>query len=229
MIRKIGVVMVASLLIILTVSTVAAFDLPFGGKKDAGAKVDVQALSSRSASVMSNVRKATVSFAEALFNVEVAVGHKAEAEKLQQAINNAKEKPNDINAIKALSSEVNNAADDVDKCNLQSDMNKQEAQKNLGNSILKIGAGLIFDATATKEAPGLLSDAKGALKQVSLLQAGKVKEIITVAQFVTAEIPSQMTHLQKVSGKLVDYAKTNGIPTPSKEDIQKKVLEMTEG
>lgn len=226
MIRKTGIVMVASLIIIFTVSTVAALDL-FGGKKDAGAKVDVNALSSRSASVVSNVQKATISFAEALIYVEVAVGHKAEAEKLQQLINNAKEKKDDINAIKALNAEVNNAADDLDKVDYQSSMNKEEAQKNLGNSILKIGVGLIFDGIAAKDAPGLLSDAQAALKQVSFTVVGKVKEMITVGQFVTSEIPPQMTHLKKVSGKLVDYAKANGIPTPSVEDIQNAAQGMT--
>lgn len=228
MIRKSGVVMIASLLIVLTVSSVTAFDL-LGGKKDAGAKVDVDALSGRSASVMSNVSKGTLSFAEALLHVETAVGHKAEAEKLQQAINNAKEKKDDTNAIKALSAEVNNASDDLDKTNLQSSMNKEEAKKSLGNSILKIGVGLIFDGIAAKDAPGLLSDAQAALKQVSFTVVGKVKDMITVAQFVTSEIPSQMNHLRKVSGKLTDYAKTNGIPTPSKEDIQKSMEGTKEG
>ena len=223
--KRIGIGSLVILLVIFMVSAVTAQSL-FGMKKDAGAKVDVNALSSRSAVVMSNVRMATISFAEALFNVEIAVGHKEQAEKLQQAINNAKEKKDDINAVKALSVEVNNAANDLDKVNLQSSMNKEEAQKNLGTSILKIGVGLIFDGIAAKEAPGVLNDAQSALKQVSFTVLGKVKDMITVGQFVTTEIPSQMTHLQKVSGKLVDYAKTNGIPTPSLEDAQKMSKEM---
>lgn len=228
MIRKASFILVVCLFVMLTISNVGAFDLP-GVKKDTGVKVDANALSQRSAAVMSNVRVATISFAEALLNIETAVGHKEQAEKLQQVLNNAKAKSNDENATKALIDVNNNALSDLDNVDLNKSMNKEMANKTLGDSVLKIGVGVIYDAIAVKDASVLLNEAQSAVKSVSFSAVGKVKDVISVSTFVGKEIPPQASQFQKISGKLVDYANTNGIPTPSKDDVQKKVKEMQEG
>ncbi|HRT82857.1 MAG TPA: hypothetical protein P5127_06820, partial [Oscillospiraceae bacterium] len=154
--------------------------------------------------------------------VQQAVGKKAEAEKLQQSIANAKEKKGDKNAIKALVGEVNNATASLNKVELASQLSKEDAQKYLGNSVLKLGVGVVLDGIAAKNATDLLKDAQAALKQVSWAAAGRVKEVIDVAQFVTQEIPPQANNIQGYMNKLVDYAKTNGIPTPSQESFKKQ-------
>jgi hypothetical protein len=227
--RRTGIIGLAILLIIFMVSSASAFG-PFGGKKDEGKKPDVDGLSKRSATLLNNVQSATISFAEDLVLVQIAVGQKAEAEKLQQSIANAKEKKGDKNATKALVGEVNNATASLNKVELQSQMSKEKAKDSLGNSILKIGVGVILDGIAAKNAADLLQEAQAALKQVSWSALGKVKDIIDVAQFVTQEIPPQADNLQKYSGKLVDYAATNGIPTPSTESIKKQAdAQLAEG
>ena len=219
--KGIRIVGLAILLIIFVVSTVAAQGL-FGGKKDDKAKVDVDGLSKRSASLLNNVQSATISFAEGIVLVQIAVGQKAEAEKLQQSITNAKAKKGDKNATKALVGEVNNATASLNKVELASQMSKEKAQESLGSSILKIGIGVILDGFAAKNASDLLQESQAALKQVSWGAAGKVKEVIDVAQFVVQEIPPQANNLQQYSGKLIDYGKTNGISMPSQESIKKQ-------
>ncbi|MEI7637454.1 MAG: hypothetical protein WCJ37_09125 [Syntrophus sp. (in: bacteria)] len=221
MMKGIRIVGLAILLIIFVVSTVAAQGL-FGGKKDDKAKVDVDGLSKRSASLLNNVQSATISFAEGIVLVQIAVGQKAEAEKLQQSIANAKAKKGDKNATKALVGEVNNATASLNKVELASQMSKEKAQESLGSSILKIGIGVILDGFAAKNASDLLQESQAALKQVSWGAAGKVKEVIDVAQFVVQEIPPQANNLQQYSGKLIDYGKTNGISMPSQESIKKQ-------
>ena len=221
MMKGIRIVGLAILLIIFVVSTVAAQGL-FGGKKDDKAKVDVEGLSKRSASLLNNVQSATISFAEGIVLVQIAVGQKAEAEKLQQSIANAKAKKGDKNATKALVGEVNNATASLNKVELASQMSKEKAQESLGSSILKIGIGVILDGFAAKNASDLLQESQAALKQVSWGAAGKVKEVIDVAQFVVQEIPPQANNLQQYSGKLIDYGKTNGISMPSQESIKKQ-------
>lgn len=223
--KRIGIGSLTILLVIFMVSSAMAFDLP-GMKKDNKAKVDVDGLSKRSDSLMNKVRLATISFAEGIVLVQIAVGQKEEAEKLQQAINTAKEKKEDQNATKALVGEVNNATASLSKINLNSQLSKEKAQESLGTSILKIGIGVIIDGFAVKDASALLQESQAAVKQVSFTAVGKVKDVINVTQFVAQEIPTQASSLQQYSGKLIDYAKANGIPTPSKEDIQKKVTEI---
>ncbi len=219
--KGIRIVGLAILLIIFVVSTVAAQGF-FGGKKDDKAKVDVDGLSKRSASLLNNVQSATISFAEGIVLVQIAVGQKAEAEKLQQSIVNAKAKKGDKNATKALVGEVNNATASLNKVELASQMSKEKAQESLGSSILKIGIGVILDGFAAKNASDLLQESQAALKQVSWGAAGKVKEVIDVAQFVVQEIPPQANNLQQYSGKLIDYGKTNGISMPSQESMKKQ-------
>ncbi len=227
--KRSGIVGLAVLLVIFMFSSAWAFG-PFGGKKDDGKKPDVDGLSKRSAALLKNVQSATISFAEGLVLVQIAVGQKAEAEKLQQSIRNAKEKKGDKNAIKALVGDVNNATASLNNVDLASQMSKEMVKDTLGNSIMKIGVGVILDGIAAKNATDLLQEAQAALKQVSLGATGTVKEIIDVAQFVAQEIPPQANNLQQYSKKLVDYATTNGIPTPSAESIKKQAdAQLAEG
>lgn len=227
--KGIRIVGLAILLVIFVVLSAMAFDLP-GMKKDNKANVDADGLSKRSASLLNNVQSATISFAEGIVLVQIAVGHKEDAEKLQQAISNAKAKKGDKDATKVLVGEVNNATASLNKVELAAQMNKEKAQESLGSSILKIGVGVILDGVAAKDATDLLQESQAALKQLSFGAVGKVKEVIDVAQFVVQEIPPQANNLQQYSGKLIDYGKANGISMPSQESIKKEAdAKLTEG
>ncbi|HNZ32525.1 MAG TPA: hypothetical protein PKJ25_10545 [Smithellaceae bacterium] len=222
--RIVGLVV---LMVFFMVASALAFN-PFGAKKDEGKKVDVDGLSKRSATLVNNVQTATISFAEGIVFVQEAVGQEAAAEQLKQSIANAKEKKGDQNATKALVSSVNKAAGSLNQIDFAAKMNKEKAKESLGNSILKIGAGVILDGIAAKNASDLLQESQAALKQVSFTSAGKVKDVIDVAKFVAQEIPPQASSMQQFSAKLIEYAKTNGIPTPSPEAIKKETDSMQE-
>jgi len=133
-----------------------------------------------------------------------------------------------VDLAKELVGATNNAADALKNVDLSAQMNKEKAKESLGESILDIGVGVILDGVAAKNAADLLQEAQTALKQVSFGDAGKVKEVVNVDQFVAKEIPPQASSLQQFSAKLVDYAKTNGIPTRSPEEAKKKAAALLE-
>ena len=227
MMKRIGISS-AILLVIFVVSSAMAFDLLPGKNKADKANVDVNSLSTRSASLLSRVQAATASFGEGIVLVMQAVGKKEDAEKLQQSINNMKENKGDINATKDCTGKVNNAVAEMKDIDLASQMNKEQAQAHLGDSILKIGIGGILDGYAVKDASVLLQESQAALKQVSWTTVGKVKSVINVAQFVVQEIPPQANNLNQYSGKLVAYAKTVGIkvnPETIKKQAEAKMAE----
>jgi len=227
MMKQMRIYCLVVLAIFFMVVSAAAFN-PFGEKKDEGKKVDVDGLTKRSATLVNNVQTATISFAEGIVLVQEAVGQEAAAEQLKQSIANAKEKKGDQNATKALVSEVNNASGSLNKINFAAEMNKEKAKESLGNSILKIGVGVILDGIAAKNASDLLNESQAALKQVSFTSAGTVKDVINVSKFIAQEIPPQANSMQKFSANLIEYAKTNGIPTPSNEAVKKEADSMQE-
>jgi len=60
------------------------------------------------------------------------------------------------------------------------------------------------------------------LKQAPVASAGKIKDVIDVGQFVTQEVPPQVTSMDAFGATLIVYAKTKGIPYPSPEEIAQK-------
>ncbi|HOV91160.1 MAG TPA: hypothetical protein PKW07_10690 [Syntrophorhabdaceae bacterium] len=223
--KRIGIISLAMLLVIFVASAAMAQGFGFGKKKEDTAKVDVDGLSKQALSLITKVQLANITFGEGIVSIQEAVGKKEEAERLRQLIANAKEKKGDKNVTKELVAEVNNATASLSNVELGTQINKEQAQKFLWTSVTNIGIGVILDGLAAKDASDLLKEAQGALKQVSFTSAGKVKDVIDVSQFIVKEIPPQASSLQKYSSKLIDYMKTNGIPTPSPESIKKAANE----
>lgn len=222
--KLLSVSLLISILLIPAFCLAGMFDVL--GKKDDSGKVDVKALSQRSADVVGKTQKASISFAEAVVNVQYAVGKKEDAEKLKTTIENAKAKKDDPNATKVLVSEVNNAVTEVNKIDMQAQMDKSKASGFLTDSILNVGAGMLLDTQAADSASTLLKDSQEALKKVSFMAASKVKDIINTSQFIVKEVPPQVSSMQTFSNKLIVYANTNGIPVPTKESMEKKMLAM---
>ena len=190
-------------------------------KKKEAPKVDLDGLSSRAEVVKSLVQKATVSFAEAVVDIQEASGKKEQAEKMKQNIANVKSKPGQEN-LKVLMRSVNEGVADIEKTNSLAQINDAEAKKFMGSSILKVGVGVILDGTATKNAGVMVKDAQAALKQAPITSAGKIKDVIDVGQFVTQEVPPQVTSMDAFAGQLIVYAKAKGIPYPSPEEIAQR-------
>ncbi len=190
-------------------------------KKRGAPKVDVEGLSSRAEAVKSLVSKATISYAEAVVDVQEASGKKEQAEKMKQNIANVKSKCTEEN-MKVLMTDVNNGAAEIKKTNSLAQINEAEAKKFMGSAILKVGVGGILDGIAAKNAGVLVKDAQAALKQTSITSAGKVKDVIDCGQFVMQEVPPQVTSMDAFGGELIAYAKAKGIPYPSPEEIAQK-------
>ena len=188
-------------------------------------KVDVDGLSARSVAIMGLVQKATISFAEGVVAIQEACGKKEEAEKLKQNIANLKSNPNK-NTTGVLISSANEATANIEKDNSIAQINAEEARKFMALSILNVGVAVYLDGIAAKDGAVLLKDAQGAMKQVSPTLLPKVKDVVDVGQFVGQEVPPQAASMKTFSGKLIEYAKTKGIPIPSPEDIEKKAKEV---
>lgn len=215
---KKGLVLVLNVVILFGISGFCLAQLPFGKKE--GAKVDVEGLSARSIAVMTLVRKANISFAEGVIAIQEASGRKEQAEKLKQIIANVKSKPDQANT-KVLISENNTAAKEIEENNVIAQIKGEEAQKLMGKSCLNVGVGVLLDGIAADNGAVLLNDAQAALKQVSFMSAGKVKDVVAVGQFVSQEVPPQVRSMKTFSEKLFEYAKTNGIPVPAADDLEK--------
>ncbi len=228
MVRKLLMGFCVLLFVSVLISAVFAgpFDLL---KKDSGTKVDAAALSNRSAMVMTKVRLATIAFAESIINVQMAVGKKEEAEKLKAVVENVKAKKDDNENTKKLIAEVNNATADLEKVDFKAKMDKSMADKFLSKAILDIGAGLVLDGLAVSDTKTLLTDAQAAVTKVSFTEIIKVKDVVSVSQFVAKEVPVQINSVQKLNTKLIDYAKSNKMPLPSKKDIEDKTKDMEKG
>jgi hypothetical protein len=193
-------------------------------KKKGAPKVDVDGLSSRAEAVKNLVQKATISFAEAVVDIQEASGKKEQAEKMKQNIANAKSKPGQEN-LKVLMRGVNEGVADIEKSNSLAQVSDADAKKVMGTSILKVGVGVVLDGTATKNASVLVKDAQEALKQAPVTSVGKIKDVIDVGQFVMQEVPPQVTSMDAFSATLIAYAKTKGAPYPSPEEIAQKAKE----
>jgi len=190
-------------------------------KKKGAPKVDVDGLSSRAEAVKTLVSKATISFAEAVVDVQEASGKKEQAEKMKQNIASVKSKPGQ-ESLKVLMRSVNEGVADIEKTNSLAQISEADAKKFMGASILKVGVGVILDGTAAKNAGVLVKDAQEGLKQTSITSAGKIKDVIEVGQFATQEVPPQVTSMDAFGARLIDYAKAKGIPYPSPEEVSQK-------
>jgi hypothetical protein len=111
---------------------------------------------------------------------------------------------------------------EIEKNETIAQINAEEAQKFMGQAVLGVGVGILLDGLAVQNAGPLLNEAQGALKQAPITSAGKINEVIDVGQFVTQEVPPQISTVKTFSGRLIDYAKVKGIALPSAEDTNKK-------
>ena len=196
-------------------------------------KIDIEGLTAREVVVKTKVLNAEIAFAGALIEIQTGAGNKESAEKLKTARENARAKKEGTEDLKVLVAEVNKAVDELDKIDLQAKMDASYARKNLGKSILYLGAGTLLDISASNDAKNLLAEATDALKAVQaspmtygLSSVTKVKSVVDTTKFIAENIPSQANSIQKITGKLIDYAKANKIEVPSQAELEKKSKEM---
>lgn len=222
----------AAIMAVLAGTQAFGFGIPgFGGddKKDSAATVDVKSLTKRDETLKTRVNRATVSLASGVIEVQHATGRAAEAAKLQAVVEEAKKNPSDIEATKTLSAAVDNAVVEQKKIDLNAAMNKAEAKKRLGTSLLHLGAGTLTDMKAANDAKKLMTDITNSIKvvQASPMKYGMsavsdLQSALGTTKFVAEAIPTQVSSISELTKGLVKYANTNKIPVPSAKEQEKQ-------
>lgn len=203
------------------------------GGDSGAAKVDVKALTGKELLIKVKVHNATVTLANSLAEIKSACGDAASAEKLKSTIKDCQAKKDDIEKTKVLIAEVNKAAEEVNKIDLQAKVDLSKARKSLGKSLLYLGAGILLDLSAVNDAKALMNDVSSGLKAVQASPmtygpsaARDLTSALNTTKFVSETVPPQASSAQQLTKKLVEYAKTNKIEIPSAKDQEALAKDM---
>lgn len=207
-----------------------------GGKSNDGKNegtVDLKALEVKEVRIVGLVSLATQNFLKSYALVYEAAGKKEEAEKLLAVANELSSSPRNLDKNREAVRKVNNATAEIEKINLEKDINEDLAKKNLGESILNLGLGLVFDGLAVPDSVALVKETQNAITLVKAkpmaygpTALAKLTNTLSVANFVSVDVAAQVTAVSGISQKLYDYAKLKGIPVPTQEEINKKAKEL---
>lgn len=196
-------------------------------------KVDIDAIILREGKIIILVQRATVHFLKSYSKIYEALGKKEQAEKFMAMANELEASKKDTDKIKEFNGVINNASDELKKIDLEKNLNQELARKYLGESVLNLGVGIFLDGIAVPDAAALLKDAKDAMAKAKAnpMTYGpgavtKLGGVITVATFISSDIPTQVNSVSEVSKKLYEYAKLKGIPVPTQEEINKKAQDL---
>ena len=210
--------------------------VPSIGGGGSGEKVDVEALTAREGILKIRVNKATVALANGLIEVQRSCGMGAEAAKLEAIKAEAEKNPSDSEGTKNLCAAVNNAGDSLKQVDLEANMNKAEARKHLGKSLLFLGAGSLLDLQATNDAKKLVADISNGIKAVQaspvtygFSSAKNLTSGLSTATFVVKTIPGQIITTVDLTKGLTKYAQTNKIEIPSKQEQESQAAAMGKG
>ena len=231
--RTVGMLVVAGL---MSVSVPAfGWKIPnlVGKQQESGARVDVNVLTAREGSLKLRVNKATVMMANGLVEIQKASGKAAEAARLEAILAEAQKNPSDIEGTKKLCAEVNNASEAMKAVDLDATMNKEEARKSLGKSLLHLGAGMMVDLQASNDAKTLVTDITNSAKVVKaapltygVSAVTKLASGLSTAKFVAETVPTQLTTIADLTSGLVKYAQTNGIEIPTEQEQKQHAATM---
>ena len=195
---------------------VFAWGLPSIPSAGGGSSVDSGALNGKSAALILKVGKASELIGDAQFQMLNAVGNEKLAQQLQAALDGAKSKPNDADATKVLTQEVNNASKELETVDLNSKMDKSKANKAVALASLNFGGAALLDGWALVDAQALSKDVTSAGPTAAM----SLGPTITAVKFLLDVLPTQLSDLGTLSKHVSDYAKTNKIPLASQKDIQ---------
>ena len=209
--------------------------LPTVGSGDGGATVDVNALTAREGILKVRVNKATVTLAHGLVEIQKACGMATEAAKLEATLVEAQKNPSDMEGTKKLCAQVNDASGAMKNVDLNASMNKGEARKRLGKSLLHLGVGTLVDAQATGDAMILVSDITNSVQAVQaapmtygLSAVRNLASGLSTAKFGAETIPTQLLSIGELTKGLIKYAQTNKIEIPSKKEQDKQAAAMND-
>lgn len=224
-----------------TISPVIAgpFDLLNQGNNSTSVKeVNLNSLSYNASRLIMRVGKATIAFAESSTTMYEAIGEKEKAEKLRALVDEVKKKQNDEESIKKFveNKEVNQAFKDLGNIDLDSKKQMVVSVEQLVTAFGQLGGGVNLDTKAVEDAKSLTNEATGLVDMVKSnpLKYGfsaftTVNSVLSSGKFIVDNVPNQIVNIQSFSEKLIQYFKTNNIPIPSPDKLQKIADEMEKG
>ncbi|MFN4149643.1 MAG: hypothetical protein ACK4IX_01770 [Candidatus Sericytochromatia bacterium] len=215
------------------------FDLLNQGNSSSSVKeVNLNSLSYNASRLIMRVGKATIAFAESSTTMYEAIGEKEKAEKLRALVDEVKKKQNDEESIKKFveNKEVNQAFEDLGNIDLNSKKQMVVSVEQLVTAFGQLGGGINLDTKAVEDAKSLTTEATGLVDLVKSnpLKYGfsaftTVNSVLSSGKFIVDNVPNQIVNIQSFSEKLIQYFKTNNIPIPSPDKLQKIADEMEKG
>ena len=192
---------------------------------------DGKKLRKQSAKIVKKVERAATGTAEAYSYIYGALGKVEESQKLEQVTKELKVKDEvDTDKLEKMMETVLKLGVALEKIDLAKEEINDEGRGKLGMSIVSMTVATNLYNEATEESKKLLPKAEKALKGLSgfsaMKEAGPIKDAIGNCKWVGEEAPPQMKQLATAMGKVTGYAKENGIPLPTKEEIAKKAAEL---
>ncbi len=218
------VLLIALMLNFAVVESSMAFGIPgLGGapaggeKKEGGFDID-----KTTTQFKESLWGATELSGKAVKDLYEAIGKKEEAVKLEQLLKelkNAKDK-DDNDAFKKISEQINNAQKSLAETDLEKDAKSAEGKKYVGAASLKTAVAVYLDKIAIDNAKLLIEKLPDEISS-NPMKAAKLNSVLSMAKFAADKVPDNLSNLGKVVSNITKYAKTNGIPSPSKDEKQK--------
>ena len=192
---------------------------------------DGKKLKKQSEKLVKKIERAATGTAEAYSNIYSALGKVKEAEELEKITKELKVKDEvDTDKLEKMMETVLKFGAELEKIDLAKEEISEEGKGKLGISIICMTVATNLYNEATEEGKKLLPKAEKALKGLSgfsaMKEAGPIKEAIGNCRWVGEESPAQIKQLGIAMKKVTGYAKENGIPLPTKEQIAKKAKEL---
>jgi len=159
---------------------------------------------------------------------------KTKTDDANQKSSNGNDTTVDPDKLKVLMTEVNTDATDIAKLNLQTKIDKEAAKKEMRESLLYLGAGIIVDTKVVSDTKTQIDQTKSAIASLSadptkISTVGTLKALLDTLLFLLNNVPGQLNSMSAVNKGLNDYAKANAIDTPSDKDVKKQSDDMQKG
>jgi len=187
-----------------------------------GGNSKIQDLESRSTRIAGSFIYALSFSASAFENAYSAVGNKEEAERIKSEAGGLK-MDDDQEKLEASIGTLNEV--DISEALENAGELSEEGKMQISKAILNLGIAIFFDGMVVADVPGVVTDAKEILQNLSAadaMSAGSVKNIVNNSVFIANVAPDQVVLLKKNFEALKAYADAHGIPVPSAEEIEQE-------
>jgi hypothetical protein len=189
-----------------------------------GADAETTAIKESGTKLITRVYRATELLLQSSLVLQQAAGNKVAVEKLQSALKQLQAgKPDDQQGIKTAVESFNAAIASTKAAEGKARALSAKEKEQLLSGLLNAGIAGVFDAAALVEAKELTDKTTNVIKTASSnpMKVASLTSVVDTAKFVVELVPAQATSIKSVAESLGKYAKANGIPMPTADDIKK--------